>query len=285
MDRIPVYEKLSSVSQNQAELYKALREMPLDVVGDVLLYIPPEYESLRQALPSMASEQVQINWTGSSGHTLLMQSCAFVRSVESSYRKLTGRSLDDAKILDYGCGWGRLIRLMYKFTAPENIYGCDPWDKSIDTCQEHLVKAHLALSDYLPKEIPFTGVKFDLIYSFSVFTHLSDKAIKTALAACRKSISDDGIMVVTIRPKSYWDHHVDTQDKVDREKMKSLHDDIGFAHTAHVHRPLVDGERLYGDTSITLDYISREWKEWGIIGTDIFLQDPFQTLVFLKPVN
>lgn len=285
MDREDVYKKLSAVCDDDKKLYCVLRSLPLDVVGDVMLYIPDEYSKLRNALPSMASELVQTNWTGSSGHTLLFQSCAFIRSVVSSYMALTGRRLDDANILDFGCGWGRLIRLMYKFCPPEKIYGCDPWTQSIDVCLENRVVANLALSDYLPEKLPFPGVKFDFIYSFSVFTHLSERACNQALRACRKSISREGIMAITVRPKSYWDYHVDTVDKVDRTLMKSLHDSKGFAHTGHVHRVMEDGDILYGDTSISVDYITRNWHDWEVAGTDVFLQDPFQTVVLLKPKN
>jgi 2-polyprenyl-3-methyl-5-hydroxy-6-metoxy-1,4-benzoquinol methylase len=283
MDREYVYKKLSAVCGEKKELYSTLRSFPLDVVGDVLLHIPDEYANLRNALPAMASELVQTNWTGSSGYTLLYQSSAFVRSVASNYIALTGRTLENAKILDFGCGWGRLIRLMYKFSPPENIYGCDPWDKSIEACLESGVVGNLALSEYLPEVLPFPGVKFDFIYSFSVFTHLSERACNQTLKACRRAISPNGIMALTVRPKSYWDHHVDTKDKVDRLKMKSDHDAVGFAHTGHYHRVMDDGDIRYGDTSISVDYIARHWLDWEVVGTDVFLQDPFQTVVFLKP--
>ncbi|UZE19673.1 class I SAM-dependent methyltransferase [Pseudomonas sp. B21-054] len=283
MDRDVVYEQLSAVCASKEKLYSTLRSLPLDVVGDVLLHIPDEYFELKCALPTMASELVQTNWTGSSGYTLLLQSSAFVRSVSSSYVALTGKTLENGNILDFGCGWGRLIRLMYKFSPPERIYGCDPWDKSIATCLENKVAGNLALSDYLPEELPFPSVNFDFIYSFSVFTHLSERACNKALEACRKAISSDGIMAITVRPKSYWDYHVDTIDKIDRDKMKFDHEAIGFAHTGHHHRVMEDGDILYGDTSISIDYISRNWHDWEVVGTDVFLQDPFQTVVFLKP--
>lgn len=283
MDREPVYQMLRRHAGDQKALYLALRSLPLDVVGDVMLHIPEEYHELRQALPSMASEEDQLNWTGSSGYTLLFQSSAFVRALASNFTELTGKKLNNSNILDFGCGWGRLIRLMYKYTPPENLYGCDPWNKSIEKCQENRVAAHLAVSAYLPDTLPFDGVKFDLIYSFSVYTHLSEHAIEKTLAACRKSISDQGLMAITIRPKAYWDYHVDTKDKVNRNAMKAAHDEIGFAHTGHVHRARADGSILYGDTSMTIDYIRQTWSEWSVVGYDVFLQDPFQTLVFLKP--
>ena len=282
MDRSEIYEKLSSVCHDRAATFRALQDLPIDVVADVLNHVPPEYESLRRVLPSMAAEDVQVSWTGSSGYTLLMQSCAFVRALENGYRRFNARSLDGATILDYGCGWGRLIRLMYKFTDPSKIFGCDPWDTSIEICRGNNLAANLAVSDYLPTALPFGDAKFDLIYAFSVFTHLSERAAKAALSACRKSVKDDGMMVITVRPLSYWDYHQESQNKVDRERMRRDHKTRGFAFTPHDRAP-VDGDITYGDTSISLEYLRSNLPDWEVSGIDVFLQDPFQTLVFLRP--
>lgn len=282
MDRKDFYDALALAGKDKTAIFSALRSMPIDVVADVLNYVPAEYARVRAALPAMAAEDVQISWTGSAGYPLLMQSCAFVRALESGYRRFNGRGLDDLTVLDFGCGWGRLIRLMYKFTAPENIYGCDPWERSIELCKQSNLQAHLAVSDYLPVSLPFQLTRFDLIYAFSVFTHLSERAAQTAIAACRKAVKDDGMMVITVRPLSYWDHHDEAQSKVDREQMKQDHVARGFAFTPH-QRQAVGGDITYGDTSISLEYIRTNWTDWEIAGIDCFLQDPFQTLVFLRP--
>jgi SAM-dependent methyltransferase len=286
MDRIEIYNDLSLVTDDQVLFYKKLRGLSVDVVADLMLGVPAEYEAINDAIPKMASDEIQKNWNGSSGYSLLVDSCAYIRTLESGINRFSGRSMDNAKILDFGCGWGRLIRLLYKFTAPENIYGCDPWDQSLKICEDDGIKANLAKSDYLPKDLPFPDVKFDFIYAYSVFTHLSEKAALAAVSACRKHIKDDGLLVITVRPKSYWEAHQPAQNhRVVKEDMISDHESKGFAFTAHgPNTPAqVDGEITYGDTSITLKYIADNWKEWEVVGTEHFLQDQFQMLVFLKP--
>ena len=74
----------------------------------------------------MPSDIIQTNWTGNHGTSLLSQTVAFVESLVTGYRELTGRSLETARVLDFGCGWGRIIRLLYKYVGYENIFAVDP---------------------------------------------------------------------------------------------------------------------------------------------------------------
>jgi len=281
MDRSDIYQKLDKAARD-GDVYAGLRSLPLDAVADALNFVPPEYRHARDALPSMAADAIQDSWTGTHGYPLLLQSSAFVRVLENGFRRFAGRPLDDAKILDYGCGWGRLIRLMYRFTDPRNVYGCDPWDRSIELCRESRLAGTFAISEYIPTRSPFPDQKFELIYAFSVFTHLSARSGAAVMRVCRECIADNGLMVVTIRPLSYWDVHDQRQSMVDAGAMKRAHIEKGFAYTPHGRAP-IDGDITYGDTSMTLDYIKSNWTGWDVAGVEYNLQDPYQTIVFLRP--
>jgi SAM-dependent methyltransferase len=281
MDFPEIYEQLEKAAVPGHDLYQVLRSLPVDTVGATLLGIPDQYPMAQAALPSMPPDKVQMSWTGNSGWSLLLLTCAFVRALENGFVRHLGKRLEDKTILDYGCGWGRMIRLMYKFTAPENIYACDPWDKSIELCQTHGLKGHFSICDYVPKDSPFPGVQFDLIYAFSVFTHLSEKTAFPVLAACRKAIAKDGILAITIRPLSYWDVENPSNANVDRERIKRTHREQGFAFSPHARK--AGEEATYGDASITLEYIQTHWTDWVLAGIDVCIQDPYQTIVFLRP--
>ncbi|QVX14859.1 class I SAM-dependent methyltransferase [Pseudomonas congelans] len=237
MDRVDIYNSLAEHIHNKDAFFKQLQSLPIDVVGDLMLNIPDEFQAVKSMLPRMAPDEIQRNWNGSSGYDLLLQSCAFMRTLECGVNRFSGRSLDGSKILDFGCGWGRLIRLLYKFTDPANIYGCDPWAKSLEICNESNLTASLALSNYLPTELPFPRVKFDFIYSYSVFTHLSEKAARAAVTACRKHIADDGLLIITVRPRSYWSVHPESQNHLAKDQMLADHDEKGFAFTPTASAP------------------------------------------------
>lgn len=257
-----------------------LRTLSLDEFGAVLLGMPhASYPRLSQLLPAMASDETQMIWTGNKGSALLRQSTTFIRSVWHAYERETRRSLSTANVLDYGCGYGRLLRLMLYFCPPRQIFGCDPWDRSIDLCREARIPAHLAVSDYLPAALPFPGVPFDLAYAYSVFTHTSDNATRTALAAMHRSLRPGGMLVATIRPKEYW--RIDPNaSPAEVDGLKAQHDELGFAFRPHA-RQMAPGEATYGDTSMTLDGLAARAHGWRIVGTDRTLEKSYQQIVYL----
>lgn len=278
-----VYDELErSAEVSESALFESLRSFPVDVVGALLMNIPRKYVALRKYLPSMAAPEVQKHWTGDAGLSLLLQSCAFVRSVREGFHLYTGRPLNGEPVLDYGCGWGRLLRLMLAVTGPENLFGCDPWDKSLEACDGNHVRANIALSDYLPTDLPFPGKKFSLIYAFSVFTHLSERAATAALSACRKHIADDGMMAITVRPAAYWDCDPAVVAARKSAALKLEHERKGFAFLPH-DREAIDGDITYGDASLSIEFIERRWRDWKVVGTDRLLLDKMQTVVFLTP--
>lgn len=263
--------------------FAALRErLGLDDFGEFMISLPhPDYPRISALLPSMASDEVQKNWTGNCGLNLLRQTCNFVRSAAYNYFRHTGRSLDGARILDFGCGYGRISRLMYAFSDTADVYGVDPWDKSIELCREHGLGDNYLLSDYLPRTLPTEPVHFDMIYAFSVFAHLSMRTAKLCMQTLRGSLKDDGLLVITIRPVEYWPADICAKRDNTVDEMIATHRREGFAFKPHQREP-VEGEITYGDASMSLDWIRANFPGWRVVGTDRCIEDGFQIYVFLK---
>jgi SAM-dependent methyltransferase len=271
---------------NIDDVLKSLRELCLDDFAELLSHLPdPRFPWLSLVLPKMASEQVQKDWTGNSGIALLGQTTTFVRLVASNCQKLLGRNINDGTILDFGCGYGRIIRLMYYYSSPSRIWGLDPWEKSIALCRADGVLGHLGVSDYLPTGIPVGETRFDLIYAFSVFTHLSERAASLALNTLRRYVARDALFVMTIRPKEYWhqlDPAVAAGNLIDRDEVAARHETDGFAFVPHTREP-VEGDVTYGDTSLSFEWIEKNAKGWKMIGYDWSLMDPLQIHAYLIP--
>ncbi len=255
-----------------SNLDQVFAQVPLETYGEILLDVPPQWPRLRALLPTMPDAQIQTNWTGNHGPALLAQSVAFVKTALSYSPVWRARELN-LKALDYGCGWGRLLRLMGKFYPLAQLEGVDPWDRSIQLCQESNIRNPLAVSQYLPDTLPTVANQFDLIYAFSVFTHLSLYAGTACLGTLRRYLSPSGVLVATVRPIEYWAQT--PQPEQAQNHLKS-----GYAyvpHNFHVRSP--QGEPIYGDTS--LEPHKLEQQGLRIIGIEQNRADPMQLIVAL----
>ena len=78
------------------DIPRLLNNIPLSVFGKLLLDIPSQYSRIKAFFPSMASEEVQNNWTGTHGQALLNQSLAFIKTMVFGYAVVTGKKIENA---------------------------------------------------------------------------------------------------------------------------------------------------------------------------------------------
>lgn len=78
-----------------------------------------------------------------------------------------------SKILDFGCGCGRVTRYWNRF-KDINVYGTDYNFDSIKWCISHLGFAKFKKKNNLSPPLDYNDKEFDFIYSISVFTHLTE---------------------------------------------------------------------------------------------------------------
>jgi SAM-dependent methyltransferase len=280
-DLLQIDKKIMGVAENQ--IPQLFDQIPLDVFGYLHLLDEEVYSNIKKFLPTMATKEVQLAWTGASDRTLLLQSLSFVKTVVNFYEKMAASDLQKAKFLDFGCGWGRLLRMFLKYIPESNIFGVDPMKQSLDQCAMHKVRGNLAQSDYLCRSLSFNDTKFDLVIAFSVFTHLSKRAMNDALCTIRSRVTDHAILAVTVRPANYWkvSKQYDHKD-IDVEECIEKHNTEGFVFHPQNCAP-IDGDITFGDTSISLNYIKENWHGWEVLATDVNLLDSSQIIVFLRP--
>jgi SAM-dependent methyltransferase len=255
LTEISAIEESTTSSATRSDIFRDLRKLGLADFGLLMLSMPnPIFPKLSGLLPRMAAKEVQTSWTGDHGVSLLILTTDFVRSLAYNFTKATGRSLENARILDFGCGYGRITRLMYYFSNEDQVFGVDPWDRSIETCRADGLVKNFSISDYLPSTLPVPSTDFDLIFAFSVFTHLSEKATITCLNTLADYIAPNGLIAITIRPLEYWDVDPNAIRAGLTGAQKEKHRRQGISFLPHDRSP-IDGNITYGDTSISLEWL------------------------------
>jgi len=273
MTKIVIEAETAASTGDLNKTLAVLRKLSLQEFGEIFISMPnPRFPHLSNLLPRMASAETQRNWTGNDGLALLNQTNSFIN--------LLGQHIDLKSVkdvLDFGCGYGRIMRAMCYYIDPDHLHGCDPWDVSIDLCKDAGVLGHLEQSEYLPTQLPFDR-QFDLIYAFSVFTHLSRRATIACLDALIKASS--GVIAITIRPVNYWEYDTIVSPTA-RKLLTASHKSGGFAFNAHQREP-IDGDITYGDSSFSTDWLKSQFPTIEIMSEQQIPHDDLQTLILLR---
>jgi SAM-dependent methyltransferase len=110
-----------------------------------------------------------------------------------------GIVVEDVKtMLDFGCGCGRILRWLKTLKDSCEMWGCDYNPELIDWCRKRL--GHLARFKVNRIEPPldFPDATFELVYSYSVFTHLADDLQRPWFAELARVLRPGGALLVTV---------------------------------------------------------------------------------------
>ena len=115
------------------------------------------------------------------------------------YAQAIGRRRDlrtFRRMLDWGCGCGRLSMHFMDVPRGPRVFGCDIDRQSIAWCAENLPQGAFATIDPWPPT-PYDSNVFDLIVGYSVFTHLDREAQYAWLAEIKRLLVPGGLFVTS----------------------------------------------------------------------------------------
>jgi SAM-dependent methyltransferase len=107
-------------------------------------------------------------------------------------------SWENKRVLDFGCGSGRALRhFMEEASTVAEFHGCDVDGPSIAWLRENLCPPMQVVQNEADPPLPYEAQSFDLIYAWSVFTHLY-RNWSTWLLEMHRLLADDGILIASI---------------------------------------------------------------------------------------
>lgn len=108
----------------------------------------------------------------------------------------TGSELTGKRVLDFGCGAGRTLRHFLAADQGARLYGCDIDATSLAWLKEHAGDRIDLVQVQDEPGLPLPADSFDLVYAFSVFTHLSQRWAGWLLELHRV-LAPQGLLFVT----------------------------------------------------------------------------------------
>jgi SAM-dependent methyltransferase len=92
------------------------------------------------------------------------------------------RPLGDLKILDVGCGTGHLLRDFVRYGgSPNNLVGVDLLAERVAEAERLAPEMEFRVAN--AAELPFPDGDFDLALAFTMFSSITDAALRAAVAA------------------------------------------------------------------------------------------------------
>ena len=266
--------------------YELFRELDDDLWALLLSRQYSSYPAILALLPEIPEPDLQRSWNGLAGLELLTQTKAFYKHAKAQIEAHGTKPLTETRVLDFGCGWGRITRFFARDVSPGSLLGCDPTEAILDVCRDARLPAELARSEFVPESLPFDGV--DLAFSFSVFTHISETAADTCLGALHSALNPGGLLVLTIRPPAYLSF-----DPKMADALASLGGDPDAAmrepryvfvpHPTEGHPQYDGGEMTYGEAVISLPYVRERWSErFELLDVHAASEDVYQVTLTLR---
>ena len=104
-----------------------------------------------------------------------------------------------SRILDFGCGAGRVIRHLPELTEAE-LHGIDYNEKLLGWCAENLHGTFLRNELTPPLGLP--DAHFDILYALSVFTHLREETQREWLREYARILRPGGLALISFHEQS-----------------------------------------------------------------------------------
>lgn len=202
----------------------------------------------------------------------------YIALSEASPRALT----DYKKILDFGCGCGRLLR-MFK-GHPHEIFGCDIDRRGIEWIKSSLPNVHAEVTSVSPP-LPYPDNAFDAIISISIFSHLTEESQIAFLKELWRVSAQDAYLFLTVHGQQALERAL--SEKQTREMISVEEEPFQMAQDRFVNGEhgfiLQDGHLTttskgsssssslvaepfeYGIAFIPEEYVRRRWSEWFTI--------------------
>lgn len=171
-------------------------------------------------------------------------------------------------VLDFGCGDGMMLRHFREVAESGEAWGVDINGSQMVWCQRHLSPPFKFATTTSFPHLPFEEGYFDLIYSFSVFTHICDLA-EAWLLELRRILRRGGVLYLTVHDN----HTIDLiykknrgflfEQLCDAEKLLSFKDsDFAMFTCNRVPGGGIEHEARQAQVFYDLDYLCQHWGNY-----------------------
>lgn len=198
----------------------------------------------------------------------------------------------DSKVLDFGCGWGRVLRFFWHEAAAENLHGVDVDFDAIAVSRNLGVPG--TFETIKPDgKLSYHDGSMDLIYAVSVFTHLSLKSADHWMAELHRVAKPGCVLAITVESRKFLESIAERAGSPDslrsqligryKDRMPELLADFDAGKFVFMENGTggVRDNEFYGDAAIPESFFKERWGHlFRIVGYVEAHEHVGQALVF-----
>jgi SAM-dependent methyltransferase len=168
-------------------------------------YTAVECQYLGKKLPRFPADEIQINTTGQSGCDTLCEAFIFYDDCLKCFEKSKNFNNDNKVIMDFGVGWGRILRFFLRDFKPEDMVGVDINPELLDICKSTFDFGKFIRSNAMPP-LDIGDESTDFIVGYSVFSHLSEDVCYAWMKEFSRILKPGGMLALTTRGRWFFDY-------------------------------------------------------------------------------
>lgn len=220
-------------------------------------------------LPAYPDAGVQLGTVGVSGELVVLDAYRIFQFIREKARS-AGRPLQsNSNVLDFGVGWGRVIRCFLRDVEPANLYGVDVDDRFLDIARKTKVPGHLSKIEPTGN-LPYPDGHFDVVFAWSVFSHLPEDVQHIWLAEISRVLAPGGIFVASVQPPRFLNFirqlPIDVGQNIWYSQLVRALSEVSkpdevLSQKGFLFLP-THNSVTYGDTIISRSYVENRWSDY-----------------------
>ncbi|MEM7238935.1 MAG: class I SAM-dependent methyltransferase [Pseudomonadota bacterium] len=150
----------------------------------------------REDLIPFPSDDVQVITNSAKGEHTARAAIAIWKTMYQSIQDVADPARDWS-VLDYGCGWGRITRLLPYYFEAAGIHGADVDARLVESANALLPAIrHRQIKSM--DTLPYEDEAFDLVFANSVFSHLSQPSATYTLGELSRLLKPGGVLLISV---------------------------------------------------------------------------------------
>lgn len=230
---------------------------------------------LRRAVPDWPPEEIRMSSTSNIPFLQSMiESDLFWRAI----RRHAGDTTE-MHVGDYGAGWGRIARFAARDVG--SLIAFEPNPVFQDLYIKCRLPGLLVKTDWESKQSLSSHGQLDLVYSFSILTHVSDSLARAIHERWTEITRPGSLVFATVRPRYFIEGVGGDADILppDREELVK-----SYRRGELVYAPYKPESPNWGVTVMPIDYLARVFTSFKVINLITNPQTQNQLTVVLERI-